>query len=339
MRLRITNRHLLPLVAVLVLVATVLVGCAPAAAPGDPGLEVLTFAETFEFWTAPTLVASGLDLYAKEGLDVRVAKYNTGLDAMNAVLAGSADLGLVANTPVARAGFRPGELSLIATYFESDEIVKLVARGAGEGKLTPSFLVENNHRVGYVEGTISELVLERIIVEYDLDRDRIQRAVYTQPADLVYALGRGEIDAFVGWEPLPIQAERLMPGEIRVFSDPSLYTVALHLVTTPETIAEKGPALEKFVRALKRAEEAINEDSDGARDLVEPASNLEPGELAGVWEDLHFELKLDEQRLLQNLQSEGQWVINAGYEQGEVPSYERFVDSTIIEKVQSNYGS
>ncbi len=299
----------------------------------EPEREKLVFAETYEYWTAPTLIANLLGLYEQVGLEVRVAKFTSGLEAKNAVLSGSADLGLVAVTPVALAGFQKENITLVSTYVESDDIVKLTARTGGE-EVTPRFLEDS--RVGYVPGTISELVLERMIDKAGLDRRHIRTASF-RPTELVPALATGSIDAFVAWEPLPLLAEHEIEG-VRSYLDPTLYTVSLNLVTRPEIVATRSSALEKFLRALDLAIERIEEDPEHARMLVEQHLDFTPGALEKVWGDLHFEVKLDRPALVENLEDEGHWILQAGYARGSLPEYESFVDDTTIRALRAKKG-
>lgn len=325
-------------VTTVIAVAILLAGCGPAADPSsapEGRVDELTFAETWEFWTAPTLVADLLDLYEEVGLEVKVAKFPTGLAAKNAVLTHSADLGLVAVTPVANAGFRGEEITLIATYFESDVIVKLVTRGAGP-EPAPEFMVDR--RVGYIPGTISEIVLERMVEKYGLERERI-RTASLRPTELVQALENGDIDAFVAWEPFPLFAERRLGEEVGLFVDPELYTVSLHLVTRPDVIAAKGAALRKFLEGLDHAVERIRERPEEARRLVEDSLDFQPDELAGVWGELRFMVTLDRPALLRRLRQDAEWLVEAGYERGRIPSYEDYVEPSVYEAFREERGA
>lgn len=302
--------------------------------------DTLTFAETWEFWTAPTLVADALDLYEKQGLAVRVVKYQTGLAAKNAVVNHATDLGIVADTPVAVSGFLDEEIRLLATYFESNAIVRLVGNLDGK-QIHPHMLP--GLRVGYVRGTISEIYLDRMIgkygKQYGFDRKSIRTATF-QPNEMPIALARGDIDAFVGWEPLGIFARRELGDKVTTWSDPELYTVSLHLVTRPDVIDQKAAALDKFLRALREADRFIEEQPERARQLVENASKLRQGELAPYWGDpsmMSFALKPPE-AIVDRLALEAQWLIDSGNAPREatmVPAYADLVDGTVYAKLNS----
>ena len=182
--------------------------------------------------------------------------------------------------------------------------------------------------MGYVPGTISELALQRMINKYDLDRALIKTATL-RPTELIPALKRGGIDAFVAWEPLPLLARRDIEG-VRSFVDRTLYKASLHLVTRPEVILKKGTALERFLQALQLAENRIESDPDSARRLVEDALDFRSDALKGVWGDLQFMVKLDAPSLIESLEDEGRWVLEAGYAKGSLPDYAPYVDETVI---------
>src|SRR5213593_2107785 len=106
-------RHYLTLIALFALMG--LVGCGRI-----PATKTLTLADTEDnFFTAPTIILRDSKLLERRGISLAVINYPTGLAAKNAVLAKSADLGVVAVTPIA-AGIAQGEDDrLIATYVRS----------------------------------------------------------------------------------------------------------------------------------------------------------------------------------------------------------------------------
>lgn len=333
------NRRLLLVALGLAVLAAACIDAAIDQAAEDRAggaTDSLSFAETREFWTAPTLLAKELGLFEKQDLSVDVVKYDTGLQAKNAVVNRATDLGIVADTPVAVSGFLNEDIRLLATYFESDSIVRLVGRTDGE-PIDPSFV--KGRRVGYVRGTISEIYLERMIAKYGerygFDRDSIRTATF-EPNEMPTALARGDIDAFVGWEPLGIYAKRLMGDDVDSWSDPELYTVSLHLVTRPDVLERKQRALAKFLRALQEAERVIRERPEEARQLVEQAAKLEPGELEPYWgtqrKKLSFVLKLQPDEIVERLTLEARWLIDSGNAPGRataMPAYERLIDGTV----------
>jgi NitT/TauT family transport system substrate-binding protein len=310
--------------------------------PGGPaaagtvggGVDHLVFAETHEFWTAPTLLAGILDLYRQVGLDVKVAKFDDGLAAKNAVLSRSADVGLAATTPLAIAGFQHEPLALIVTYFESNGVVKLAGRSGAGGPVTPAYL--RGRRVGYVPGTISAIVLDRMLDKVRIAPSAIVRASF-RPPELIPALGRGDIDAFVAWEPWPLLARQKIPTATE-FVDRSLYTVRLHLVTRPEVIDAKRGALVKLLRALRLAEDRLAADPAGSRARIESAIGFRPGALAAVWPDLHFTLQLDKPLLLESLRSDGRWIQQSGAVKGPLPDYGGMLRDDVLRAYQAEEG-
>lgn len=302
---------------------------------GQPGGDApggrLIFAETFEYWTAPTLLAGALELYEAAGVDVEVVKFQSGLLAKNAVLSGSADLGLVATTPVAIAGFQDEPLVIIATYFRSDDVIKLVRRGGAPER--PSAEELATLRIGYVPGTISEIALGRLLRSAGVRRDSVRTAAL-RPTELVPALHRGDIDAFVAWEPLGIIARRELGERVTVVGDLGLYQVELHLVTRPEVVRGHRDALVRFVTAVEMAVDSLAASPDRMRREVERLLDFADGELAGEWSSLEFMLDLDPAGLVAQLEEEGRWARQAGYATGAAPDYREYVDTAVVAELR-----
>lgn len=296
---------------------------APPPPPPAPARLKLIFAETNEFWTAPTLIASLTGAYTAAGLDVEVVKFPSGLAAKNAVLSGSADIGLSALTPIAIAGFNKEPLALLATYMESDAVVKFVAKSSGP--LRPEAM--RNLTIGYIPGTISEIFLDRMTEKYGIDRRKLKTATF-KPTELIPALKKGDIGGFVAWEPFPLLAASKGVGE---FADPTLYRVGLQLVVRRAALAEKGEAYRRFLSAIQASVEHLAEAPDASRASVEKALAFEPDQLKGIWPALHFELKLDKADLVARLRVEGKWAAKAAYAKGDLPSYDDYVDTSVFE--------
>ena len=109
-------------------------------APTTEPVLSLTFADAGNiFWTTPTILARQEDLYKEFGLEVRFSDVQTGLAAKNAVLAGAADLGLVATTPIAAGALKDENSRLIATYVRSRALLKVarLCKGGQGDSLTP----------------------------------------------------------------------------------------------------------------------------------------------------------------------------------------------------------
>ncbi len=320
---RVRNRLML----LAVLVVWFAYGCAPEKPASVPSIAgSITFGETNEFWTAPTILAQLDGRYQDAGIEVTVAKFPSGLAAKNALVSGSVDVALAATTPVAIAAFAQEPVRVIGTYMESEAVVKILMKSSSA---TSDIAALRNQRIGYIAGTISELVLDRMVAKFGWDRRQLRTASF-RPPEVLPALGRSEIDAAIVWEPFGIFAVRDLPG-VTAIDDPTNYKVSLHLLTRPDVIDTKPDLLRRFLLAINQAATRLTEDPTGTRRQIEQALTFKTDELSGVWPRLRFGLWLTPEPLVRELEAEGTWALRAGHAKGPLPNYSGLIERRIFD--------
>lgn len=286
------------------LISSMCLGIIAVSGCNGPPPGTITFGDGVLFWTAPTKVARHEKLYKAQGLDVTIAMFQTGLAAKNALLAGSVDVAMVATAPIASSVIKGEEIRVIATYVVSDRLLTLVTiRTNDETVLSDARIRQDwsggKSRVGYVPGTISEMMLDRLT-----ERERVgikPTRVRLQPGNIPSALEKNDIDYAVIWEPMVFQlraklAEDHVPGTPqRKVATPSAgpdQLVALHLITRPDVLAGRLEDLVKFVRAIHEACNLLNGKPEVYRRIVEEDVGHAPGDVPDdVWGSMSFSLQ------------------------------------------------
>ena len=257
--------------------------------------KVLTFADGVSFWVAPTIYAKTGGFFKKERLDVDVVRYRTGLGAKNAVVSGSADIGIVANTPLA-AGFGKDNLKIIATFFRSKEVLGLVSIKPN-GETTHGILDDtirndwtgSRNRVAIIPGTISELLLDRLLEKLNVRRDQL-KLIKTGPSEAAQALESNQVDYAVIWQPQILRLKKRVeehgnnPRTLLFRPSGNEYEVLLHLVAKPETIIKKQELLTKFLKAVRKSSADLTSGKESVRIEVERVAGHSDGELKTVWD-------------------------------------------------------
>jgi len=143
-------------------------------------------------------------------------------------------------------------------------------------------------RIGYVPGTMHEILLRETLVRQGLVPERDVRLTRVDFFDMGLALARGGIDAFLSGEPFPTQAVMEGYGEILAYPyfDDSVGTINAGMLVRRETI-EKNPMLvQNLVNAHTRATQHLQAYPDvwlrrastfgtGLPILEKAASNME----------------------------------------------------------------
>ena len=147
--------------------------------------------------------------FEKEGLDVQIARpYATGVDALNALQAGEADLVQV-GVPMIGAVLRGMDLVAVGNYtgnaakFGSDGTLAMVARA--DSGITKDLKSLKGKKIAASFGTINHLYALAVLEKAGLTLQDVTM-VNTPPPDMAVALLSKGVDAVVCWDPVPIIA-------------------------------------------------------------------------------------------------------------------------------------
>src|SRR5512135_326006 len=245
------ERMMKRVVLLMIVVAMILSGCAPAAAPAPEGKPLtkirLPMGYIANVQYAPFYIAVDKGYFAQEGLEIEF-DYRFETDGMKLVGAGELPLAVVSGeqVPLARQQGLPVVYVLqwwqkfpVAVASLSDKNIKTPADLAGKSVGLPGFFGASY--IGW-RGLLDKAGVK----ESDV---KTQDIGYTQVA----ALQQGKVDAavvYVNNEPIQLRAAGLDVNVIPV-SD-YLALVANGIVTNEKTIKENPQLVSSFVRAVLR---------------------------------------------------------------------------------------
>jgi NitT/TauT family transport system substrate-binding protein len=259
-------------------------------------------------------IAAAKGFFAEEGLAVTVQRHDFGLLALASMLAGKADLATVADTPVVFATLRGDRPVLVATIATTSKGSAVVARKSA-GITTPADL--RGKRIGVPTGTSAAFFLDTLLVRHRVERDRV-RYVDMTPEEMPDALAKGDVQAVSIWTPVTLALERRLGNEVATFYAEDVSWQTHNIATRPEVLQDRPSAIRKALRALLRAEAFARERPQEARQVVATASNAEPADIHGMWEQFQFRVGL-EQSLLVLLEEGARWATRAGLAPNQNP--------------------
>lgn len=112
-----------------------------------------------------------------------------------------------------------------------------------------------NRKIGYVPGTMHEILLRETLTKNRLSPEKDVRLVRVDFFDMGMALARGGIDAFLSGEPFPTLSVHKGYGRILAYPyyDDSVGTINAGMLVTRKQIAENPEKVLALVRAHARA--------------------------------------------------------------------------------------
>lgn len=206
-------------------------------------------------WKTPqTIQPFFYEQFLPASIKPRVFAFTNPADQKTALLAGSLD---VCGTTLAHAIFSASQgqpVVIVASL--CNKASALVVRRDGPLRQVADL---RGKRIGYVPGTMHEILLRETLIRSGLAPDLDVRLTRVDFFDMGTALAGGAIDAFLSGEPLPTLA--VEQGYGRILSYPyfgdAIGTVNAALLVRRDTIAKTPQLLSEVVRAHARATEHL----------------------------------------------------------------------------------
>ncbi len=191
--------------------------------------------------------------------EVTVHPFTNPADQKSALLAGSLDMTGTTLALAIQAASRGEPVALVAALGNKCSAL-VVRRGDGIGDVAGL----KGKRIGYVPGTMHEILLREALTRAGLEPRRDVVLLRVDFFDMGTALARGDIDAYLSGEPLPTLARRQGYGEILAYPyyGESIGDINSGMLMRRDFI-EKNPELAmRMVRAHRQASEALMKDRE-----------------------------------------------------------------------------
>jgi ABC-type nitrate/sulfonate/bicarbonate transport system substrate-binding protein len=277
------------------LLAILLVGAYYLSQRDQPDLILAD--SSISWWMAPTIVAhekmlDDQDFYTMNGIKVSTFDMQTGLASKNALLSGSADLGIVASTPLASGLQAKEDLLVLCSFVDSYHLLAL---------LTPSDTIEPPHYsppeapVALVEGTISQWYFLKYVRAHFREKgyENALKVARAKPADIQNLLRNQKSAKSASiWEPYVTQIARKDPN-LRINRDTTLYEHRIYLVTRPSVWKAKHKTIKLFIRSLQAASDYIRSNRELVQKRLMSKFPEQKESMESLWEKVDFSIKFD----------------------------------------------
>lgn len=274
-------------------------------------------------------VAQAKGYYAANGLDVTIKRFEAGKLAMDAFLAGEADLATCSEFVFVSQSFRHSDLRVVAAVTLS-QVNELVAR-RDHGISQPIDL--KGKTIGVTKKSSGEFFLGTFLTFSGLSTEDV-RIVDLTPSQIVEAMVKGEIDATNIWGP-NVQAIKERLGEKAISwpgqSGQDLYFV----VATSEAWIRSNPAtLKRFLSALIQAERHVADHEEEAREMMKAEFGYNDAYISRNWPKHRCVVTLP-QGLILAMENQARWRIEQGLtDKTEAPNYLQFIHLNALDELE-----
>ena len=284
-----------------------LVLLARAKGPGEAPLPALRFAVPTQLSAGGVYVAAERKLFQKHNVDVRTRPFRLGMQALAAVLAGEADLALVADTPFMLAVLKGQKIAAVAQAFGSRKAMALLAR-ADRGIATADDL--RGKRIGTVKGTNAQFFIDVLLSTHGLSLADVE-VQSMSPQALPLALEAGEIDAATLWLPDLAMVRQRMGAQAVMIEGRDIFVYRMLIVGRTDYLDSHVAEVAQVLGAIAEATETIQAEPAQARAVIAAAIGLDPAVLQPAFAPADFQLQLD-QALLLALGDQARWAVRKG---------------------------
>lgn len=208
-------------------------------------------------------VAEDMGYFDDEGIDAQITTFATGVEAIDALLIGRADMAVGLDFPIV-SRLQSGRLTVLAGIFHSTPgFHKLVV--SNEIK-KPADLVGKT--VGIATGTAEHLITIKYLEENGISPDEVEIVGFSSLLEIVASLRAGRIDASFVWADGTERA--ISGGDHYVLTDDSAAGLSgsAYIAAATPFLDENPQTAVAVLRAIDRASQYITENPDKAAAIV-----------------------------------------------------------------------
>lgn len=278
------------------------------------------------------IVADKRGFFRLEGVALSFQSIQTGKQAMDAVVSGQIDIGVVVDTNIAHALFTEGvDLVVLCSVMEKTDDALVVRTDHGITK--PADL--KGRKIAYLPATTSDSFLWRFFRAKGIERSALTLLPTTPPA-LQIAVLKGDVDAGAIWEPWRFNIVKALGDSAAIFPNEGLYRAQAVLAVQRGTLAAHRQELAAVMRALIRAEAYTRAELGRTQSILAAAVPIDSMALASTWSLYSPRVRLPSV-LLENLETEAEYLRTnvPAFTGRDRPDFRSAMDGSVLRAVAS----
>lgn len=274
-------------------------------------------------------IADDQNFFAKNGLNVTIRDYTSGMEAVNALFNGEVDLAATAEFPLVKAALNQEKISAVVSIDKS-QLQDLIGR-RDRGIVNVSDL--KGKRIGVTQGTIAQFYLGRFLMLHGINLQDVA-IVNINPSESEDALTNGSVDAIVIWQPYANTIENALGNNASIWPVQSSQTTYIVEVARNNWIARHPDVVQRYINALAQAEDYFVQHPAQTKSLMQKRLNYTDAYMAAVWDKNQFSLSLD-QSLVLAMEDEGRWMINNNLTaEKAIPNFRDYIYTKGLEEIK-----
>lgn len=290
-------------ILVVLFIATFFVGS--CSRKEDPGaVESITFGTVLLEPSLPLFVAEDQGFFVQNGLDVTFKIYDVGLNAATGLVNGEVDMASpVAEYVMVGKIFDHKNIQAIASIDEVDYAFVIGRKDHGIERVSDL----KGKKIGVVRGTILEFQLGRFLELNGVNPADVTLVPGKLP-ESANAILNGDVNAVMSIPPFTASIQEQLGSTAVAWSAQNSQPFYSLILADRDWITQHPKLVERFLMAMRQAEEFIITHPDEAKAILRKKLNFSDDEIARVWSQNEFSLSLG-QSLILAMEDEARWMM------------------------------
>ena len=274
-------------------------------------------------------IAEKKGFFKKNGINVEIIKYDTGLNAIKDMLNDKLDIAASTDPAVVTKSFDSPNLKILAVTIITNSH-KILVRSDSD-IISPPDLI--GKKIGIAKGTSAEFAFYTYLSLTNINYNQI-KIIDLQPDEYLNAFKKKEIDAVMTWEPNIYNLKKELKDKVFELSPKNIPYFYYLLCTKDEIIKKKYIEIQALIKALKDTEDYVKKNNDSAKILVKKIMNTNDDYINYAWKGISISLSIP-QDLIFAMDSEAKWRINNNMTINKtLPNFLKYIYFDALEKIK-----
>lgn len=251
------------------------------------------------------------------GYSVNWSEFNTGSSILEALSAGSIDFANVGDVPSIFALDKGSDFKYIGTEPAAPTSEGILVRDDSDIQSLEDL---KGKKVAYNNASIAQYLLTKSLHSVGLTIDDIE-TVHLNPPDASLAFEKGEVDAWVVWDPYFADAESRGNRVIQTAEDMVPYRS--FYAATSELTEEAPEVVELYIEHVSKVGKAIDEDPTEAAQLLEEETKIPVDTWTMVLDRKHSNVQYVNDEAVKDLETVAKDLLDIGLIENEIDFSDR----------------
>lgn len=250
-------------------------------------------------------VAEAKDFFKKNGLELAITEYDSGVSAVKNLMDGKVEIATAADSVLVSNISNAPDLRILATIDAVDDIRLIGRKDHGINQLSDL----KGKKIGLMRKSPAEFFLDRLLMMEGMSSADVM-IINLSPSRQLESITRGELDAVLVWQPYNHKILHALGTNAFNLSAQSKQDFYWLLISKDEFIRTRSDTIRRFLSALLMAEDFVKENETESKKIAMKRLGYDMPYLESIWKNNKFNVSLP-QGLLLTMEDQTRWMVSS----------------------------